>query len=120
MPDYGFEHEGRIFTPNQTEVSKEENDARNVALEAEELWTWHIRMPERCSAYISSDGKTLTTWNGTKLGDVFWAKCGHLRQWSPWHGEHITAYRIRGTNGATYYGRSSAGMIIHLRRMKNG
>lgn len=51
--DYGFIHDGRVFTPNGTpDVPAAKNDARNRAIETAELAHWQTR-PDRMVAYYT-------------------------------------------------------------------
>lgn len=60
MSDYGFVHDGKVLTPNQTPgVSPAESDARNKAIEAQELETWAAQ-PERVLAYYDFPAETNT------------------------------------------------------------
>lgn len=69
--------------------------------------------PERFSAYIGSDGRTLTVWTGQKIGT---AQAG--RSWpsgSRFCGVSLVSY-VCTMAGRTYHGRGQgAGMLINLR-----
>ena len=42
--DYGFEHDGKVYTPNGTTgITPEENQARNDAISAAEIAEWGMR-----------------------------------------------------------------------------
>ncbi len=105
MTDYGFKHEGQIFTPNATPVSAEDNNTRNKAIEAAELALWAAQ-PDSFAVYInkSADGSyRATTWLGTVLAhNVIRSRIDHNMS------RKMMAVRFRGTNGANYYGRYGA------------
>jgi hypothetical protein len=143
MADYGFVHDGKVYTPNQTAVDSTEVDARNKAIEKGELTYWQGK-PDRMLAYYSFPAehyKTIAqheartyrrsfepalsivglepaivkTWLGTKLGRVVRA-----RVYSHNFGGRMLSITVQGTNGAMYYGRASwdNGTCINLRRAK--
>lgn len=58
---------------------------------------------------------TVTTWTGTILGHV---ESAHVYRHN--FGARMVSMRVRGTNGAMYYGRASwdNGNVIRLRRVK--
>ena len=110
--DYGFTHEGRVFTPNGSTVSLAENEARNKALEAAELEQW-ATCPHDFAAYVTND-RRVTTWLGTQIGRVVALTTFH---------NHLTGSRmdcvtVRGTNGAIYRGRygSDWSQLVRLRK----
>lgn len=113
MPDYGFVHDGRVLTPDQTPgFSPETTDARNRALEVEELACWQTA-PERFVAYYTT--KTVSTWLGTIIGTVL-----SYTIYTSNFGGRLIAFRMRGTNGAEYWGRASYddGSIVRLRKCR--
>lgn len=126
MSDYGFEHNGRIFTPNQSQVSPENNAARNQAIEAAELAHWQTQ-PDRMLAYyhfehcpiatyIPGERAYVTTWGGRILGQIIYARIYRHN-----FGSRMVSIRVQGNNGAVYYGRASwdHGQCINLRRAKS-
>lgn len=85
--DYGFTHEGKVYTPNGSAVSVDATAARNAAIEAAELTAWST-CPDGTVGYatLASDridgplklgchkpapriGEpvTVTTWLGTTI-----------------------------------------------------
>jgi len=129
--DYGFEHAGKVFTPNGTPgIAPAENDARNRELEARELAHW-AEQPERMVAYYripdvirnsqnrivswSTTDAVITTWRGTVLGKITSVSL-YRHNFGGW----FVAIRARGTNGAMYAGRASWdwGDVINLRKVK--
>lgn len=131
--DYGFTHEGRVFTPNGTTgISPAENDARNRALTAAELEHWRTN-PDRMRAYykfplglrpaIRYRGEcypyltdaSVTTWTGEHLGTITAA-----RVYQHNFGGRFVSVRVRSITGAEYHGRASWdwGNCILLRRCK--
>lgn len=110
--DYGFTHEGKVFTPNRTPVSPAENKARNKAIEAAELADWANR-PDVFMAYYKfpaeKGGKqyrqdfypllgnygagwaTVSTWLGTELGTITSAHV-YPRNF----GSRVVSMRVRG------------------------
>lgn len=64
--DYGFEHEGRVFTPNGTaDVSPADNEARNKAIEQAELARWQTQ-PEHMLAYYTFPAEQLPLFGRTR------------------------------------------------------
>lgn len=75
--DYGLEHGGRVFTPNQTQgISPEANADRNRAIEAEELKRWQDR-PERFVAYYDFPAEHLPLFGRPRLYRENFAPCLH-------------------------------------------
>lgn len=113
--DYGFIHDGRVYTPNaSTDIPVGSNDERNKAIEARELEIWDSR-PDRFVAYYDLQRKQVSTWLGTVVGDILTSRVYRHNL-----GGRFVSLRMRGTNGATYYGRASYdwGTVIKLRRAK--
>lgn len=132
--DYGFTHAGKVYTPNATPgITPTENDARNREIEAAELAHWQTT-PDRMVAYYtiptSPDGKAIyfglgaaqqgkrayvSTWLGTELGLITYAT-----RYRHNFGARMVSLRVRGTNGAEYYGRASWDhrTVIKLRRVR--
>lgn len=137
MSDYAFVHEGNAYTPNQTDVPAELADSHNQAIERAELARW-VQMPGTMLAYFhfptedgfppilhprlyrstfypSIAGALVKTWPGTVLGTITYARVYRHN-----FGGRMVSLRVRGTNGASYYGRGSwdNGQCVLLRRMK--
>lgn len=134
--DYGFTHDGTVYTPNGTTVAAEENGARNAAIEAAEVRTWaecpdafmaYYEFPNhptgtyrgeksRLPFYPSNTGAHVSTWLGTRIGRITSAKVTRHN-----FGGRMVSIRVVGTNGATYHGRASwdNGQVIRLRRVKS-
>lgn len=129
MADYGFEHNGQVFTPNGSAVAIEDNTARNAAIEQAELAHWRMR-PREMSCYYRSvpepigrsyreafrfGGGSVTTWTGATLGTII-----NARVYRHNFGARMVSMRVRGTNGAMYHGRASwdNGDCIRLHRSK--
>ena len=133
--DYGFELEGKIYTPAGTVVRPTENDARNQAIEAAELGAWQAK-PDYFVAYYNFPAETgrnppprlyrepfrpwlkgakVTTWRGVTLGKIVSASVYQHN-----FGGRFVSLRVRGTNGAEYYGRASYdwGSVIRLRKAR--
>lgn len=111
-------------------------DARNKAMETRELELWETK-PERFTAYYrfiqneidtakqarygrqrfypSLSGASVSTWLGTRLGTIIEA-----RVYPHNLGGRFVSLRVRGSNGAVYYGRASwdNGEVINLRKAK--
>jgi hypothetical protein len=65
------------------------------------------------SCYVSSDGRTVTTWTGGKLGDVVSSSLGGG------FGDRMLHVRVRDVHGGLWHGKGAgAGMSIRLRAMK--
>lgn len=128
MSDYGFEHDGKVFTPNGTPgISPEENTDRNRAIEVAELEHWKTH-PDRGIAYFklwggmdgtpggfgTHPGDVVTTWLGTDIGSIT-----SVSVYRHNFGGRFISLRCR-IHGVEYYGRASYdnGSIIRLRRAK--
>jgi hypothetical protein len=109
--DYGFTHDGQVFTPNGTSVDVAANDARNAEIEHMELARWD-HQPARHLAYYTEHG-TVTTWRGTVLGTITGRRIYRHN-----FGGRFIVLSVLGTNGVRYYGRASYdnGNCIHLRK----
>lgn len=133
MADYGFVHEGRVYTPNATSgLDASTNEERNQAIEAAELARWEAQ-PDRQVAYFRFPAETggglyrpafrpqladahVTTWPGTRIGTIV-----NARVYRHNFGGRFIAIRVRGTNGAEYVGRASYdnGTVVHLRKVRS-
>lgn len=72
---------------------------------------------ETFTAYLSSDGKSITTWTGGHLAHV--QSLSTSKRYTPtggqWHAHYVTAIR----NGVTWHGvNAGTGMVITLRRSR--
>lgn len=71
---------------------------------------------DKYGAYLSGDGKNITTWSGGVLARVTYE--GKAR--TGFHDSEITYLRARDANGATWYGRNGGrGMCVTIKRAKN-
>lgn len=133
MADYGFVHDGRVFTPNATPgLDASTVTERNQAIEATELARWET-VPDRQVAYFNFPAETggglyrptfrpqladahVTTWSGMRIGAIVDA-----RVYPHNFGGRFIAIRVRGTNGAEYVGRASydGGDVITLRKVRS-
>jgi hypothetical protein len=115
MADYGFVHEGKVFTPDGTpHVNPTDSDARNRAIERAELEVWDGG-PDSFVAYYDDKRGTITTWLGTHIGDITSSSVyGHN------FGSRMISVRVTGTNGVKYYGRASYdnGNCVTLRKLR--
>lgn len=117
MAGYVIEHEGMQFDPDgRTNV--EDAVEHNRQLEAAELAYWQTK-PDRTSAYIFKRDSGVyepTTWRGTALGTIV-ERRSHKNNLT---GTRMTYVKIRGNNGATYYGTfgSDWSQLVRLRKMK--
>lgn len=69
----------------------------------------------RFLAYVSSDGKSLTTWPGGILARV----TGHSVSRTGWHGSKVHRWWAVSPDGAQWYGSNAGeGMCIGVRRIK--
>ena len=86
--------------------------AHNLKVEQEALAEWATQ-PDRFSAHIVGD--ELHAWLGRKIGKVIWTqrtRTGFGRGW-------VTDYRIKGDNGAMYFGRKGDNQdLINLRKSR--
>lgn len=135
--DYGIAHAGQVVTPNGTAVDIGQNDARNAALTARDLAYWQTAPARMVAYYALAEGVTpgwaglgmrresrtiggdaanqVTTWTGQRLGQIV-AVTFYRHNF----GGRFVSLRVRGTNGAEYYGRASYGWgnVITLRKVK--
>jgi hypothetical protein len=85
------------------EIAAVDNEMRG-RVEQYELLT---ELPERISAYIGSDGRSVTVWTGLPLGSAY---CSGRIGRGPLFGYYATI------SGRQYYGRGQgSGMFINLR-----
>lgn len=166
--DYGFEHAGRVYTPNGTTgIAPAENTDRNRAIADAELAYWatqpdrmlayyHFPMdgrhaytpvdrfsqraapldacqycgklraeheetePDRARPYRATfcpriTGAYVSLWPGDRIGAILQARVYRHN-----FGSRFVSLRVRGTNGAEYYGRASWdwGQCIVLRKVR--
>jgi hypothetical protein len=140
--DYGFTHQGKTFTPNGTQgITPAENDDRNKTIERAELARWQTapdtfvayytfpqgtdarvnrfaELKQRnyelwCAGETRAGDASCTTWLGTKIGTIVSARVYRHNL-----GGRFVCLQVRGTNGASYYGRASwdNGTVVRLRR----
>ena len=112
--DYAFVHDGKAFTPNGSTVAVEDIEVHNTDLERAELAHWDTR-PDRMLAYYDVKKGTVSTWRGRHLGVI-----DSSRIYTHNFGGRFISLRVRGSNGAQYYGRASYdwGSCVRLRRSK--
>lgn len=110
--NYGFVHQGRVYTPDGSTVNLADNDLRNALLNQQELAIWKAR-PQTVIAYYTDT--TVTTWMGDVLGTITSRKVIQHNM-----GGRFIVLRVKATNGRTYHGRASYdnGNIIRLHRCK--
>jgi hypothetical protein len=78
-----------------------------------------LRTAQRYGAYISGDGKRITTWTGGKLGDITWSRPAQLTRPSFTHDQSsYRSIRVLDVHGNVWTGRGSPGIFIKLRRVK--
>lgn len=74
------------------------------------------KRPARFGAYISRNGRNLTTWSGGILGNVV-NESHHRNNWGAW----IHCYTIRDVHGKYWHGRNAGpNMCIVVRPSKGG
>jgi hypothetical protein len=121
MADYAFilNDTGKAFTPNGTVLLATEAEAHNAAIEAAELAHWAGK-PDVFCGYVcpwppSNGPWSFATWRGVELGQV---TLGRLYRNN--FGARIRSVEVRGSNGATYYGRYAecSTQFIRLRKRK--
>jgi hypothetical protein len=131
-----FSNDDRVFSPDgAVNMTPEQAKAHNEAITARELEHWatrpdyfspaYYKFPKldqsggyRPAFYIGERGIVwgiVSTWTGAKLGDIV-----HAHVFPHNFGGRVVSIRVRGTNGAMYYGRASwdNGDVIGLRRIK--
>ena len=112
MAGYAFIYEGSIFTPEgKSEITPAQSAWHNEMLGADELTEW-ATAPETACAYVK--GSKLVTWLGTELGTITYRNTYSTRL------GRVESIRVKGTNGASYYGRHSADWseLVNLRKCK--
>ena len=112
MSGYVFDFAGHgQFDPNG-KVEVADTAAHNAAVEAQELEIWKGR-PDRHCAYVT--GTKVAAWLGTELGQVIMSNVYRNNI-----GARIRSVRVRGNNGAEYYGRYSYdwSQLVRLRKCK--
>ncbi len=66
-------------------------------------------------AYVSGDGRRVTTWTGGTLGDII----GYGESRSGWAGSTVARFRVRDVHGQWWAGRGAGrGIACTLRPMK--
>ena len=98
-----------------------EAEAHNAAIEAAELAHWNTAPDTFCGYIVNKavSGATmepfLSTWRGVKLGVVYLGRSYHNN-----FGALIRSIEVKGSNGATYYGRyaENSTQFIQLRKRK--
>lgn len=71
---------------------------------------------ERFVAYLSSDGRRVTSWSGGTLADVVWSRGVRMPGFGG--GDAATFIRARAADGSTWSGRGPGrGMYVRLRRV---
>ena len=112
MTGYAFTHNGSVFTPEgKSEMTPAQSAWHNEMLEADELSRW-ATAPDTACHYVK--GSKLVTWLGTELGTITYRNIYSTRLGL------VEAIRVKGTNGASYYGRHSADWseFVNLRKCK--
>jgi hypothetical protein len=75
-----------------------------------------VERGESVFAYVSSDGKQITTWPGAVLMKVTYIGTAN----TGWHGSSVSYVQAVAPNGTRYYGKNGgSGMAIHMRPYKN-
>lgn len=83
---------------------------RNRETSAREVEAFKTREAGPYTAYLSGDGKYITTWMGDKLAEVTSVGATYRTNF----GNKVTPFRARGIDGRTYHGRHNGGNM-HLR-----
>ena len=72
-------------------------------------------------AYLSMDGRRVTTWTGGTLGRVVYARPCKLSRLSNWHSDKtFRSVRVVDVHGGAWSGRGSPGVAIKLRPVGGG
>ena len=118
---YLIKHESKVFSPDgNATIDSAEIEKHNAEQEKLDLAHWATK-PDRFYAYYTKSeespnfGNVVVTWLGTRLGDVYY----HKRSYMP-NGTRILHIRVRGTNGAEYYGKFGDDncQLVRLRRFR--
>lgn len=112
MTGYIIEHKGRQFDPDG-KASVESAAEHNAKLTAAELAHWATK-PDRMLVYHV--GAEIQTFTGAVLGRV----TDERKLRNNLTGTPMLSLRIRGTNGAIYYGRygSDWSQAVRIRKVK--
>jgi hypothetical protein len=70
------------------------------------------------TAYLSGDGRRVTSWSGGELMRVTQSTRCKLARWSWVHGADYSSIRARDCHGGQWYGRGSPGIAIKLHPCK--
>lgn len=84
---------------------------------ADEQQRADMRQFDKYGAYLSSDGKSLTTWTGSELAKVISEK---TVSGGGFHFGSLTAIRAKAPDGSIWYGKGSGrGMLLRIRKAKD-
>lgn len=108
MANYIIGHEGRQFTPDGC-IQIVNSAEHNNAIEAQELAYWNEK-PDHFYGYIVGD--KLTTFLGAELGTVY----KRVTMRTAVGSGKLMHYRIRGNNGASYYGKHGDMQLLRIRK----
>lgn len=98
------------------DVEKAAETARNRDTSDREVREFKTREPGPYTAYLSSNGKHITTWMGDVLATI--TSVGKPAR-AFRNREKLTPFRARGIDGRTYYGRHNGpGMHLRMRPAK--
>jgi len=102
---------------NRPELAKLDTDARNAAISAEQVRGFKARERDVEFAYLSSDGKKITTWTGDELGVIVSQKTARVG-FPEMNGRRPVRYfvTVRGIDGRVWCGTGPGpGMYVRLR-----
>lgn len=106
--NYAYDNEGWLYC--------------DVGVNARELREMASLDTRVFTGYVSSNGLNLTGWKGNILARVTHSRPTLLpfgRRWSFYHGTEMTLYHFRDPQGGMWWGKSSPGLAINVRRLKS-
>jgi hypothetical protein len=91
--------------------------ACNASTSAQEVAEFKTREAAPYTAYLSSDGKRITTWTGETLGAII--STGTPIKSRGWDTNTHTPFRARCIDGRVYFGRhNGGGVYLRMRPLK--
>jgi hypothetical protein len=92
-------------------------DAKNQETSKQEVANFLTREAGPYTAYVSSDGKRITTWMGETLATI--TSTGTPFKTGGWLSSTLTPFRAKGIDGRMYFGRfHGPGVYVKMRPAK--
>ena len=94
-------------------------DANNLETSKREVADFLAREAGPYTAYVSDDGKRITTWMGETLATI--TSTGTPFKITGWMSSTLTPFRAKGIDGRMYFGRfHGPGIYVRMRPSKGG